>query len=273
MAGTQKILLVGCGKMGGALLRGWLARGLDASSVVVVEPFAAAAESLRAELGVPVVADAAAIPGAFAPDIVVFAVKPQGMDEIVPAYRQHASTGAVVLSIAAGRPIAYFEGHLGENAAIVRTMPNTPAAVGRGITGACTNAHVDAGQRSACQELLEAVGEVVWLQDEAQIDAVTAVSGSGPAYVFYMIECMTRAGVEVGLPEGVAERLARATVAGAGELARLSDDPAGVLRQNVTSPGGTTAAALDVLMAEDGLAPLMARAIAAAERRSRELAG
>lgn len=268
----EKILLVGCGKMGGAMLRGWLARGVAQADVVVVEPFEDAAQAIRDELGVSVAGGVESIPDGFAPDVIVFAVKPQGMDDIVPGYGAIASGGAVVLSIAAGRPISYFEARLGDGCAIVRTMPNTPAAVGRGITAACANAAVSDGQRNVCQSLLEAVGAAVWVDDEAQIDAVTAVSGSGPAYVFYMIECMTRAGIAQGLPEEIAEQLARATVAGSGELARQSDLPAGTLRENVTSPGGTTAAALEVLMADDGLAPLMARAIDAAACRSRELA-
>jgi pyrroline-5-carboxylate reductase len=272
MSASQKILLVGCGKMGGAMLRGWLARGVATNNVCVVEPFADAAAALRQELSVAVVADAADI-GQFSPDIVVFAVKPQGMDEIVPAYADYAANGAAFLSIAAGRTIAYFESHLGAQAAVVRTMPNTPAAVGRGITAACANGRVTDAQRGSCEILLEAVGEVVWVDDEALIDPVTAVSGSGPAYVFLLIECLARAGEAQGLPAEIAAQLARVTVAGSGELARQSDEAAGTLRQNVTSPGGTTAAALDVLMAEDGLQPLMDRAIDAATRRSRELAG
>lgn len=267
-----RVLLVGCGKMGGAMLRGWLARGLVPDDVTVVEPAAGSAPDATSG-GVRIVAAAGAVPAGFRPDVVVFAVKPQGMDEIVPAYRDFAAAGAAVLSIAAGRTIASFERLLGGGASVVRAMPNTPAAVGRGITAACANAAVSASQRATCQFLLEAVGDAVWVEDEPLIDAVTAVSGSGPAYVFLLIECMARAGIEQGLPADIAERLARATVAGSGELARLSDDGADVLRRNVTSPGGTTAAALDVLMAGDGLAPLMSRAIAAATRRSRELAG
>ena len=273
MAETGKVLLVGCGKMGGALLRGWLSRGLSPADVVVVEPFAEAAAEIGRELGVAVVGDVGGKPKDFHPDVLVFAVKPQGMDDIVPPYRQITDDGAVVLSIAAGRTISYFENFLGAGAAIVRTMPNTPAAVGRGISAACANIRVSPAQRARCQDLLEAVGEAVWVEDEGLIDVVTAVSGSGPAYVFYLIECMTLAGISQGLPEDIAARLARATVSGSGELARLSDESAATLRTNVTSPGGTTAAALDVLMAEDGLAVLMETAIAAATRRSRELAG
>lgn len=256
------------------MLRGWLSRGVAPDNVRVVEPFADAAAALRQELSVTVLEDAAAIDPGFVPDIVVFAVKPQGMDDIVPAYAAFAAKGAVSLSIAAGRTISYFETHLGDGAAVVRTMPNTPAAVGRGITAACANGHVSAAQKTACENLLEAVGEVVWVEHEDMIDAVTAVSGSGPAYVFLMIECMAKAGEAQGLPADIAAKLARATVAGAGELARQSDEPAATLRQNVTSPGGTTAAALEVLMSDDdGLPPLMDRAIDAATRRSRELAG
>ena len=274
MSETQKILLVGCGKMGGALLRGWLARGVAPENVIVIEPFADAATAMREELSVTVFDDAAALDADFVPDIVVFAVKPQGMDEIVPSYAVFAAKGAVSLSIAAGRTISYFEARLGDQAAVVRTMPNTPAAVGRGITAACANSLVSPAQRSGCESLLEAVGEVVWVESENMIDAVTAVSGSGPAYVFLLIECMAKAGEAQGLPADIAAKLARATVAGSGELARLSDDTAAVLRQNVTSPGGTTAAALDVFMAdEDGLQQLVDRAIDAATRRSRELAG
>lgn len=274
MSESQNILLVGCGKMGGAMLRGWLSRGVAPDNVRVIEPFAEAAAALRQELSVTVLEDIGSVEPGFAPDIIVFAVKPQGMDDIVPGYAGFSAKGAVSLSIAAGRTISYFEKHLGDGAAIVRTMPNTPAAVGRGITAACANEQVSAAQQEACESLLEAVGDVVWVEDEDMIDAVTAVSGSGPAYVFLMIECMARAGEAQGLPAEIAAKLARATVAGSGELARQSDDAAAILRQNVTSPGGTTAAALDVLMADDdGLGRLMGRAIDAATRRSRELAG
>lgn len=256
------------------MLRGWLARGVAPGDVRVIEPFAEAAAALRDELSVTVFDDIGALDAAFVPDIIVFAVKPQGMDDIVPAYAGFAANGAVSLSIAAGRTISYFENNLGDDAAVVRTMPNTPAAVGRGITAACANGRVSASQRTACEGLLEAVGDVVWVDSESMIDAVTAVSGSGPAYVFLMIECMAKAGEAQGLPADIAAKLARATVAGSGELARLSDEAASILRQNVTSPGGTTAAALDVLMAdEDGLQQLMDRAIDAATNRSRELAG
>lgn len=255
--------------MGRALLDGWLDRGVDAATITVVEPVDAARAALPENL--TVVPSPDRVPGDLHPEVVVFAVKPQGMETVVPAFRRFQ--GAAFLSIAAGRPIAFFAQHLGPGAAVIRAMPNTPAAVRRGITVACASAAVDGVQRAACHELLEAVGEVAWVDDEGLMDAVTAVSGSGPAYVFLLAEALASAGVRAGLPEDLATRLARATVAGSGELIRLSSEPAAVLRRNVTSPGGTTAAALEVLMAADGLSTLMERAVLAATRRSRQLAG
>lgn len=269
-------LLVGCGKMGGALLSGWLARGTagDDAPVIIIEPASAATAAFRAKPGITVVDDAKDIAAGVAPRVVVFAVKPQGMEKVVPAYRRFVSPATVFLSIAAGRPIAFFERHLGDAAAVVRTMPNTPAAIGRGISVACGNGHVLPEQRELCGRLLSAVGEVAWVDDERLLDPVTAVSGSGPAYVFLLVEALAAAGEAAGLPAELAMRLARATVAGSGELLHQAHDPAEQLRRNVTSPGGTTAAALDVLMAKrGGLAALLKRAVAAATRRSRELAG
>ncbi len=266
------VLLVGCGKMGGALLAGWLARGMAAAEITVVEPEAGGAGAAR-ERGAAVVAGPEALAADLTPAVVGFAVKPQAMDGVAPAYARYAPAGSAFLSIAAGTTIAYFEQRLGGAAAIVRAMPNTPAAVGRAISVLCANDNVSEAQRAACSDLLAAVGEVAWIDDEALMDAVTAVSGSGPAYVFLLIECLAEAGVEAGLPEELALELARATVCGAGELAYRAAEPAAVLRRNVTSPGGTTQAALEVLMAGDGLGPLLARAVAAAARRSRELAG
>ena len=265
------LLLVGCGKMGGALLSGWLARGLDAAQAVVIEPVAAAAEA-AAQHGVTCLDDLAPRSADFAPAVVVFAIKPQMMDEALPAYRDLVRPETVFLSIAAGKTIGFFERHLGREAAVVRAMPNTPAAVGRGITVLCANPQVSGGQREICGALMSAVGETAWVEEESLLDPVTAVSGSGPAYVFLLIEALAQAGVEAGLPETLAMRLARETVAGAGELARRSPEDAATLRKNVTSPGGTTQAALEVLMADDGLRALMTRAVAAAARRSRELA-
>ena len=271
---ASPVLLVGCGKMGSALLSGWLEAGRTGpqAPAVVVEP-AASARAFEGRPGVTVVREAAAIPPGFAPGVVVFAVKPQGMETVVPAYRRFVAPATVFLSIAAGRTLGFFVTHLGGDAAAVRSMPNTPAAIGRGITVACANANVTPPQRAACEALLTAVGEVAWVAEEALLDPVTAVSGSGPAYVFLLVEALAEAGVAAGLPADLAMRLARATVAGSGELLQRSPEAAEQLRRNVTSPNGTTAAALEVLMKDDGLARLMKAAVAAATRRSRELAG
>jgi pyrroline-5-carboxylate reductase len=270
------VLLVGCGKMGGAMLAGWLARGIAGATapVTIVEPEAASTAPFQGKSGVAIVGDAGALAPDLKPQVVVFAVKPQSMDGVVPHYRRFAGPETVFLSIAAGRPIRYFQQHLGPDAAIVRVMPNTPAAIGRGISVACANPKVGEAQRVRCGELLSAVGEVAWIGDEKLLDPVTAVSGSGPAYVFLLAEALAEAGVAAGLPADLSMRLARATVAGSGELLHRAGEPAAQLRQNVTSPGGTTAAALEILMArQDGLGRLMTRAVAAATRRSRELAG
>jgi pyrroline-5-carboxylate reductase len=265
-----EVLLVGCGKMGGAMLQGWLERG-SARHFVIVEPGPGAA-SFAGRPEVRSLRDGAELAGDLRPAVVVLAVKPQMMNDAIRHYGRFAESGAVFLSIAAGKTLGYFARHLGAEAAIVRAMPNTPAAIGRGITVACPNGRASAAQIALCDRLLAAVGEVGWVDDERLIDAVTGVSGSGPAYVFLLIECLAKAGVAAGLSEELATRLARATVSGAGELARLSGEPAAVLRQNVTSPAGTTLAALNVLMAPDGLEPLMVKAVAAATARSRELA-
>lgn len=271
-APSPVLLLAGCGKMGGAMLTGWQAQGVPAENIFVVEPHTDTAQNLRDAHGVTVCGDTADLPDDLKPDVVILAVKPQVMDTVVPAYARFKGS-AVYLSIAAGRTLGSFEALLGTDAAIVRAMPNTPAAVGRGITVGCPNAPVSPPQRTLCQTLLEAVGAVAWIDDEALMDAVTAVSGSGPAYVFLLAECLAEAGRAAGLPAVLADTLARATVSGAGELLARSDEDAPTLRRNVTSPGGTTAAALDVLMSERGLQPLLTEAVAAATRRGRALAG
>jgi pyrroline-5-carboxylate reductase len=268
-AGT--IVLVGCGQMGRAMLRGWLASGA-AERFAVVEP-EGPPMALAASDRVDWHRDASELPAALAPDAVVFAIKPQIMDAVLPPYRRWAGPETLFLSIVAGKTIGGIARHLGDGAAIVRCMPNTPAAIGRAITVACPNGRVASGQRALCDSLLAAIGENTWVEDEALMDAVTAVSGSGPAYVFLLIEALAAAGAEVGLPPDLALRLARATVAGAGELAGRSPESPARLRENVTSPGGTTRAALDVLMAAGGLPELLRRAVAAATARSRELAG
>ena len=265
------ILLVGGGKMGGAMLAGWLKRGVAPGDILVIEPDSKAGAALREGFQVGV---SAALPGQLerTPSLVVFAVKPQVLASVAPPYKRFVGPDTAFLSIAAGKTIAFFERHLGSAAAIIRAMPNTPAAVGRGITVLYANGATTQQQKALCETLMSAVGEVRWATSETQFDAVTALSGSGPAYVFLLIESLAEAGVAAGLPADLAMDLARATVAGSGELAHQSSDPAETLRRNVTSPGGTTAAALEVLMGQDGLKPLMIRAIAAAARRSKELA-
>jgi pyrroline-5-carboxylate reductase len=266
------LVLIGCGKMGGALLRGWLRRGLASADTFVVEPDAGIRDHIRARHGVHALAAPEALPADLQPRALVFAVKPQAIAAVLPAYRSLVERGGVVLSIAAGTAIARFEAAFGERTAVVRAMPNTPAAIGQGVTALFANARVDAAQRQLCSTLLAAVGAVHWIEDEEQMHAITAMSGGGPAYVFLLIETLARAGVAAGLPEELAWPLARTTVAGSGALAASSEEPVEVLRQNVTSPGGTTQAALAVLMAADGIQPLFDRAIAAGARRSRELA-
>lgn len=264
------IVLVGCGKMGSALAVGWLHGPLEPARLIVVEPDDAAAAHL-APLGITRVATPAALPRDTAFAAIVYAVKPQVMAEILPAYVGAGGADTVHLSIAAGCPIALFERHLGP-VPIVRAMPNTPAAIGRGMTVACANDAVGHARRALCGRLLEAVGAVAWIDDESLMDAVTAVSGSGPAYVFLLAECLAEAAETAGLPAPLARRLAEETVAGAGALMAESAGSAAVLRRNVTTPGGTAEAALSVLMAAGGLAPLLTRAVRAAANRSRALA-
>jgi pyrroline-5-carboxylate reductase len=265
------LVLAGAGKMGGALLAGWLARGLAPGDVVVQDPSPAPeVADLLARHGMT--STPAAEPRERPPAVLVLAVKPQAMDAVLAPLGRLVGPATLVLSIAAGRTIASLARHLPEGTAIVRAMPNTPAAIGRGITVGVANAHASASQIALAHELLAAVGEVGWVADEASMDAVTAVSGSGPAYVFLLAECLAAAGEAAGLDADLARRLARATVSGAGELLHRSDLDAAELRRNVTSPGGTTEAALAVLMRADGLEPLLTEAVAAATRRGRELA-
>jgi pyrroline-5-carboxylate reductase len=262
------LVLVGAGKMGGALLEGWLRLGLEAKNVAVLEPQPTAEIAALARRGVKLNPDVKALGGVAA---MVIALKPQVAAEVVPALAPLVSASTVVVSIMAGRTLHFLAAALGRPCALVRAMPNTPAAIGRGITVAVPR-DADAAQRDLANRLLAATGAVEWIDDEALLDAVTAVSGSGPAYVFLLAEALAEAGVAAGLPATLAAKLARETVAGTGELLHRSPLDAAALRQNVTSPGGTTAAALTVLMGESGLAALMTRAIAAATARSRELA-
>jgi pyrroline-5-carboxylate reductase len=261
------MVLAGAGKMGGAMLSGWLAKGLYPTRAAVIEPHPS--DDIRAQLakGVrlnPAPQDCGSVT-AF-----VVALKPQAFREAAPALKPYVGSSTLVVSIMAGTTIASLSEVLGGH--VVRAMPNTPAAIGRGITVAVAASGVSAAQRETADSLLRATGLVEWVGDEGLIDAVTAVSGSGPAYVFLLAEELARAGVAAGLPEALAAKLARETVSGAGELLHRSELSAATLRQNVTSPAGTTAAALDVLMGKDGLQTLLTRAVEAAARRSKELA-
>jgi len=266
---TGPLLLVGAGKMGGALLEGWLKQGLDPATVFVQDPAPSDAMVALARRHGIAVSDTPQ-PGR-PPAVIVVAVKPDVSERLLPEIAPMVGDRTVVLSIAAGRTLAGQARHLPPNAALVRAMPNTPAAVGRGMTVCVANDAVTAEQKAECDALLASVGDVVWVEDEALLDPVTAVSGSGPAYVFLLAECLEAAGIDAGLPPDLAKRLAAATIAGAGELLRQSDLEPAELRQNVTSPKGTTAAALEVLMDDDAMKSLVTRAVAAAAKRAGEL--
>ncbi len=266
------ITLVGAGKMGSAMLSGWLTMGMPGQAVTILEPFPHAdLVATCTQYGIALNPPATALKPA---DVLILAIKPQMLDTAAPDLAPLVGSGTLIISILAGKRIADLAARLSGTSAFVRAMPNTPAAIGRGITGVAASASVTAPQRALTDALLGAVGAVEWLDSEALIDAVTAVSGSGPAYIFYLTETLAKAGEAAGLPADLAGRLARATVEGSGELMRLSPDLAPAkLRENVTSPGGTTAAALAVLMADNGLSPLMRDAVAAALRRAGELSG
>jgi len=265
----SSLVLVGAGKMGSATLEGWLARGLSARKITVLEPQPVKAIKALKRRGLKI--NPKGKPQSAA--VVVVAVKPQTAPEALPGAAAYIGKTTLVVSIMAGRTLGFLESALPAGTAVVRAMPNTPAAIGRGITVAVANARVSPRQRRQASDLLAAIGAVEWVSDEGLMDAVTATSGSGPAYVFLLAEAMTKAAIAAGLPPELAARLARETVAGSGELLHRSTLDAATLRQNVTSPGGTTASALQVLMGPNGFEALLTEAIAAATRRGRELAG
>jgi len=266
---SGQLVLVGAGKMGSAMLDGWLARGLKSAQITVLEPHPVKKVKALARRGLNLNPKG----NAAAASAVVIAVKPQTAPEAMPPLAEYVGAATLVVSIMAGRTIGFLEKSLPRGTAIVRAMPNTPAAIGRGISVAFANTKVSVRQRKQASELLAAIGKVEWVSDEALMDAVTALSGSGPAYVFLLAEAMASAGIAAGLPPALATRLARETVAGSAELMHRSELDAPTLRENVTSPGGTTAAALDILMGPDGFDHLLTQAIMAATRRSRDLAG
>jgi len=265
-----RLVLVGAGKMGGAMAQGWLAAGLSASSLTIIEPNPSREiGSLSANQNVAL--NPRAPPP---PEMLVLAVKPQSLDQVAPQIAALAGERTLVLSIIAGKTIANLLARLPQAHAVVRAMPNTPAAIGRGVTAAFANAHVNEEQQRWCERLLSAVGAFFWLDHEDAIDAVTAISGSGPAYVFALTEALAAAAEKLGLPADLSMKLARGTVEGAAELmGRESAASPATLRRNVTSPGGTTAAALAVLEDANGLNDLMARATSAARARAAEMAG
>ena len=267
----QSLILIGAGKMGGAMLDGWLATGMRPQNITILDPQISNETLVTAKAnGIQLNPALAHVPPAMA---IVLAIKPQMLDAVAPVLKAVVKPGALLVSILAGKTMAEIALRLAGNRCIVRAMPNLPASVRRGVTAAVADIGVTDAQKPMADVLLKGVGKVEWLNDEGLIDAVTAVSGSGPAYVFHLVEALAVAGMAAGLPADLAERLARATIEGAGEMLYKSDLPLAVLRHNVTSPGGTTAAALEVLMAENGLTPLMRRTVAAAKRRAEELAG
>lgn len=266
----SSLVLVGAGKMGGALLDGWIKVGLSPHAIRVVDPLPSEDLChLCRERGIVLNPLDPAPP----PEVLVLAVKPQSLDEVGPLVAPFVGRGTLLISILAGKTIRDLTARIKGARAVVRAMPNLPASIGRGATGAAASADVNEAQKRTAHTLLSSVGAVEWLDTENLINAVTAVSGSGPAYVFHLVECLAKAGAAAGLPPDVATRLARATVAGSGELLGASDLAACTLRQNVTSPGGTTAAALDVLMGEGRLEAILTEAVAAAKRRAAELSG
>jgi pyrroline-5-carboxylate reductase len=266
-----KLLLIGAGKMGGAMLEGWLKQGMTPGQITVVDPYPS--ERMR-ELSAQGLRLSPAVGDIGPADVILLAVKPQMLDAAGPLLSAVATAESLLISVVAGKNMDNLRQRAPSARAIVRAMPNTPAAVGRGITGCAASPEVSEAQKKLATDLLSSIGQVEWVAGEDLIDAVTALSGSGPAYVFHLVEAMAEAGEKAGLPADLAMRLARATVEGAGELLyREPQTPASVLRQNVTSPAGTTAAALEVLMAQDGLKPLLTKAIAAARRRAGELSG
>ena len=273
LAPDSPLLLIGCGKMGSALLDGWLRNGLPGAAITIVEP--SPADALRdtaAAEGIELLSGADQVTRT--PGAVLAAIKPQMMAQIMPGMAERFGAAPLYVSIAAGTPVRFFENTVGTGARVIRVMPNTPSAVGKGASALIANAAATADDRAQATALMEAVGSAVWLEHESQMDAVTGVSGSGPAYVFHMIEALAAAGEAEGLSAELALALARQTVFGAAALAEASDEDAAQLRRNVTSPGGTTAAGLDVLANQTGgLTDLMQRTVAAAAARSRELAG
>ncbi|SDR34326.1 pyrroline-5-carboxylate reductase [Pseudovibrio sp. Tun.PSC04-5.I4] len=271
LTNERPLVLIGAGKMGGAMLAGWMKQGVAADCVVVVDPnpLTEMVDLFRAHS----INWHKTVPEGVVAGVLMLAIKPQMMEAVLPALTSLADDRSVILSVAAGTTIARFKDNFGADQPVVRVIPNTPSQVGRGVTAGYATAELTQDQRDLVSSLLESIGVFLWVDTEEQIDFATAVSGSGPAYVFHLVEAMSEAGKRLGLAPELAEALARGTVSGAGELLYQSPEDAAVLRKNVTSPGGTTAAALSVLMGDDALADLMSEAVAKAAHRATELAG
>lgn len=268
---NSSILLVGCGKMGAALLLRWIEQQNMPWDISVIEPHEGVAKRLSTSHAIGVYTSAQLLPVDYMPHCIIFAVKPQKMEEVLPYYRQRFQRVPLYISIAAGKTISFFAEHLHANARIIRAMPNTPAIIGQGITALSASLNCQIQDKHLAEALLGCVGDYVWLENESLMDAATALSGSGPAYVYYFMECMVRAGIEAGIPENIAKKLVDQTLKGSCELAMKSTESLEKLRQNVTSPGGTTEAALAQLMSDQGLMLLMQRTISAAIKRAKDL--
>lgn len=274
ISANRPVLLLGCGKMGSAMLAGWLKQGLSPDAVQVIDPYIEPIKSAFTVLPQNSFNENVdKLSHKLSPSFGILAVKPQMMDDALESLQSLDLSSSVILSVAAGKTIDYFSERLGSDQPIIRAMPNTPAAIGRGVTVCYGNRFIRDEHKKVSTTLLETVSTVEWVSDEGLMDAVTALSGSGPAYVFSMVEAMAAAGEAIGLPSDLSKKLARETVCGAGALLDESEESASQLRENVTSPGGTTAAALDVLMGDDGIAKIMRRAMQQAKLRSKELAG
>lgn len=268
----DNILLVGCGKMGSALLGGFISKLFSPDQIVIVENDPKRTYDLNRKYGVKVIGAGDSIPSGFTPETVIFAVKPQIMADILPGFARICSKDTLFISIAAGKTTAFFEKYLGVNRFVVRCMPNLPALVGQGATVLYPNDSITKEHQRRAESLFAAVGECFWVEDEGLLDAVTAISGSGPAYVFHFMECLIDAGIELGLPKKLATSLACSTIRGSAQLAKVSDETPTVLKEQVTSPKGTTEAALEVLSGEGGLSHILKKATRAAMERSKELA-
>lgn len=265
----SSILLVGCGKMGQALLSGWLQKKIT-QHVAIIDP---SFEEIEPFVGqIDIYRPTEKLPESYRPDVIILAVKPQMMADILSNYAYLKEQNIPFISIAAGLGLAWFEERLSAQTPVIRVMPNTPSAISKGMSVLCAGACVTDAQKHMAETLMKPSGAVAWIEDEAKMDAVTVISGSGPAYFFYLVEALADIGEELGLSPELAQLLAKQTLVGAGALAEASSESCAQLRQNVTSKGGVTAEALAVMMAQEtGLRPTLLEALKAGMKRSEEL--